>query len=182
MKGQRKFSVVGGDGKFRTEDTSTYDEDRFYTAAGQDKVMISVAIPQHIHMRMQRLMLEKRIPEYVSPTAIIRDAVIHRMHYLADKAKDEELLTALEDQIRQIELEQLGKRVEDLTLRFEAHHITMQKFLDTRDWYAFCQYLRILKVQLAEDVYSTPWNEKLEDFIDTWEMKVPENWRYWLEP
>jgi hypothetical protein len=68
-----------------TEDRAEYDAGKFYTRATDTKGFsstIRVAIPPEVMGRI--LDLCERVPQYKGSRDFARDAIVHRLHYLAE--------------------------------------------------------------------------------------------------
>ena len=88
---------------FATRDASAfatvknYDQDDFYMTAsdkrGHDKQM-RLAVPPEVAGQIDAIVASNRFP-YLTGAALVRDAVIHRLQYLAEISDDDETLRML---------------------------------------------------------------------------------------
>lgn len=73
-------------GKWKTSD-DTYSVEKFYTRATDARGhadRVSIKVPPEMLAECERLIHSGRIPEYQTPQDIFRDAVVHRLRWLAD--------------------------------------------------------------------------------------------------
>lgn len=171
------LQVVSSDGKFTTESSDVWDLDRHYCEAGRDKVTVNAPLTASSFARIQQLMNRGL---YLNHQAFIRDAVAHRLHYIAATTKDENLQKWAEDDLRRAELEDLEKTIERNQTNFANYAVRMQEFVDQEDWFTLTKYLNILSVELEVDKYKAPWDKELNDIVIHYQDEVPENWRRYL--
>ena len=79
---------------WKTEAPSSYREDKFYTQASDEKghsVPIHIRIPPDIYRRIEEVVSSRTIPDYKTMSDLVRDAIHHRLNYLAQKLNLEEV-------------------------------------------------------------------------------------------
>ena len=77
-----------------TTSSDGYDARSFYTQSSDSKghhAKIQVKVPTNIAGEISRLVQSGVIPEYDTAQALIRDAIIHRLHHVNEWIKDEGL-------------------------------------------------------------------------------------------
>lgn len=81
-----------------TADWSTsshgYTPNEFYTSATDhrgDRSMVRISLPPSIATQIAELVQQGRIPEYRTLQDVVRDALVHRLHYVAELLKDPQL-------------------------------------------------------------------------------------------
>lgn len=88
-------------------ESSEYDVSRFYVTSNDSQTRVSrkLWLPASTDAQMVRLIQEGRIAEYRNHSDIVRDALIHRLHFINQLLKDGVLGTAITGQMRQAKLD-----------------------------------------------------------------------------
>lgn len=119
-----------------------YALDQFFVRAtdgnGHDAVM-SVKVSPALFGELQRIVQSKTIPAYRTYADIIRDALVHRLRWLADEYPGSTNLAALEIEQRQAEIDRLSteratwrKLLTDLDT--QLNDLIGQNELDEAEW------------------------------------------------
>lgn len=96
-------------------DTTAYSIDKFYTQSTDKRghtEHIRVGLPPGLLAKVQELVQGSQFPDYRTSQDIVRDAVYHRLHYLADQNDLPDLRHIIEQEIRMVERQALIASIE----------------------------------------------------------------------
>ncbi len=102
--------------------TDDYDVASFYPEATDGRGHsdnFRVRLKPEIAGEIGALVASGLIPEYTTPSALIRDAVVHRLHWLSENADDPVLAAKLQEAIRRTVVEETTQRYIRLVDSFE---------------------------------------------------------------
>lgn len=122
--------------------SDSYSPDSFFTRAtdgnGHDTVM-SLKVSPALMGEIQRLVQSRIIPQYRTHSDLVRDALIHRLRYLADEFDGSVDLSALVVEQRQAEIDRMAsqraswrKLIADLEAQLDD--LIGQNELDEAEW------------------------------------------------
>jgi Arc/MetJ-type ribon-helix-helix transcriptional regulator len=100
-----------------TQSDNMYSTDEFYvrsTNAHDHSESIRVRLPKQVLGQASALVASKRYNAYRTVADVIRDALVHRLHYLANEAGDDELMEFVNRQIMQARLDQRIRTIEEM--------------------------------------------------------------------
>lgn len=75
------------DESWQTEPGDAYSPDRFYTRATDGKghaELLHLKLPPELASALAQIVQSRAIPEYRTVQDLIRDAIVHRLHYLRE--------------------------------------------------------------------------------------------------
>lgn len=141
-QGQPASGTIGNPNDPWSLSSNNYSQENFYVRAtdgnGHDAVLQTKISPALLG-EIQRLVQSREIPQYRTYADLVRDALVHRLRYLADEYPGAVNLHALEIEQRQAEIDRvLGEReawdkmITDLD-RTLAKLIQLNE-LDEADW------------------------------------------------
>lgn len=155
---------------------SGYDLNRFYTATrvGEAEAeKIQIKIPGTVWARICAMASDPQFPSYRTPHDVFRDAVTHRLHYLAsnDFVLDADLLDWVQMQVRQGEVERIQammRAARDVVIKFGEALGDAER---EKDW----ELARVLLEQGAEAAGELrhPYAGDLSRLIEEFERRIP---------
>lgn len=98
--------------------SESYSPETFYTRATDGNghaSVLHIKVSPALLGELQRLVQSRQIPQYQTYADVVRDAVIHRLRYIADQYPGATDLAALEIEQRQAELDRLSVQRESWT-------------------------------------------------------------------
>lgn len=163
-----------GDGWDLTD--SGYSLDRFYTATkvgDSEAEKVQLKLPTTVWARVCAMASDPQFPQYRTPHDMIRDAITHRLHYLASEGytADEDLRDWIKLQVRQGEVERrqaMMRAARETVVKFGEAFGDAER---ERDW----QLARELLDQAADavDELRDPYSGDLSRLIEEFERRVP---------
>lgn len=92
---------------FKTEDGG-YDPDKWYVTSMDDTGQtrqVRIAIAPRLYAEMERIVQSGQVPAYSTVAAMFRDAIVHRLRYLADHLDNAHLHEVVNHAIRQADMQ-----------------------------------------------------------------------------
>lgn len=155
---------------------SGYDEDRFYTAStssDEKSEKVYLRIDSGVWARMLGIVNKSDVTNYRTPHDLMRDAVIHRMHYLSKRGKvqDPDLDRWLKLQVRQGEVvrrRQMMKACKEALAEFQE---AFGEAETARDWNEAGALIE--QAEEAVEELDEPYAGDLMRMLDDFKRKVP---------
>lgn len=147
-------------------ETENYAVNKFYTSSienkhGNHRTIKNVPIPPGLMGQMSALVQSGRIPAYKTIQDIVRDAIVHRLHYLADFTADAEMKSVVEQEVldsNRIKIMDRMKKYKDTVSQFtDALFLTKME----RDTEAYTAVLKELNTAIP--FYPEPYRSQLEN-------------------
>lgn len=87
------------------DDPKQYSVDKFYTKADRDKLTerYQVRVSSEMARQLSVLFHSKEIPQYETPSDILRDALVHRLKHVGDMIKQGKLKDVVNHEIQEAE-------------------------------------------------------------------------------
>lgn len=168
---------TGAPGGWGTDDN--YSIDTFYTRATDAHGHSSYPkfrCPPHLYDRIASLVASRRIPPYSTPHDFVRDAVVHRLHYVERNIDD---LTLRDDISHALAYEEQRHRADSYTRVVDEHlsyartcREVATKATDLEDWIG----LRALAgdMRVAADNMRAPFDQHVIVEVEIIEAKLRE--------
>lgn len=144
------------------EDNDEYDPDEFYCGSvdrNGHHAGLNIGIKPNISARIDELVASKMFPAYKTKGHFARDAMVHRLHYLADRARDSDLLRFVKIEMHAAKLEADRYEHERLTKLLEDYDTLLRMKRDANDQRGLAAVVD-RAVVTANDLDS-PWDNKL---------------------
>ena len=130
--------MAGPNGETRRDvlfrpDSADYDPRAFYTSSvddGGNTKTIRASVPPAMYSELERLVQSGMIPAYGTKEAFVRDAMVHRLKWLAHDLDNDSLIKAVNHQIRQADMQ---RRIEDMHSCRRYVETTKQGIRDAED-------------------------------------------------
>lgn len=136
-----RLRVVGG-GDMADEydpfatDKKGYSEDKFYTKSTDGKGVSEtkyVKMPPSMIGEMGELIARRIIPDYRTDGDFIRDAVIHRLHHIAEMMNDGRLSAVVNRQVMLNENMRVMQDMEECQMIVTTHRDSFEKAVQIKD-------------------------------------------------
>ena len=130
--------MAGPNGETRRDvlfrpDSADYDPRAFYTSSvddGGNTKTIRASVPPAMYSELERLVQSGMIPAYGTKEAFVRDAMVHRLKWLAHDLDNDSLIKAVNHQIRQADMQ---RRIEEMHSCRRYVETTKQGIRDAED-------------------------------------------------
>lgn len=99
-----------------------YDVTEFYTRGSDARghgENVTVRVKPEIRGELASLVASGHVPDYTTMSDVVRDAIVHRLRWLANNADNAQLRDRLQDSVRRVTVEETTNRYTDLVDGFE---------------------------------------------------------------
>jgi len=159
---------------WKTESTG-YSIGEFYTQS-KDKqghsTLYHVRIPDHIAAELSKIVASGKIPRYSTPHDVIRDAIVHRLKYLADNFSElkERLSAAVQIAISTENAERRIREAEDLKNIEETTRFCCEKLFEFNDNISLLNFIEEQK----ENIHSVrePYKTRIIRVLSRYEERL----------
>ena len=155
-----------------TEDrtAATYDPADFHIASvnkHDHSSSVTFRAPGEVISELARMVASGDFPMYKTKSDFMRDAIVHRMHWLADNYDNEKMRQWVTRQSSLARLDARRDEVEELSRLVEGWKVDVARARDMKDTWAIGH----AKVMLAEDVAQVrdPYKSRLREILETLE-------------
>jgi Arc/MetJ-type ribon-helix-helix transcriptional regulator len=114
-----------------------YDVNQIYTTAGEQSESVRARIPLPMLGEMRALIESKDIPEYRTMSDFVRDAIHHRLRWVADNFDKLQLNRVLNTQSLIDGARKREQQMEGERLAVQTTQRVLQQALGNRDWLQF---------------------------------------------
>ena len=165
---------------FRVDERgSQYRADRFYTRSvnsdGHGEKM-SIRVPQGLDSQMHKAVAE--IPQYHTMHDLIRDAVVHRLHYLQHQhVHDPEMQALLDIEALKADDHRQDEIVRGFKDAIQALDDSRRFVWESDDIGAFAEKLD--RGSLLADKMRPPWGAQASEMLKGWRVKSAERVKKW---
>ena len=167
--------VVGNPNDPWTLSGSSYDIDSFYTRAtdgnGHDGVL-QVKVSPALLGQITHILESKAIPAYRTRADVVRDAVIHRLRYLADNYDGSVNLADLEIEQRQAEIDKFKAQRQAWKTYLADLDNQLKDLIDAEE-YEEAEYL--MEMNEWNESMSVPYLRKLNEILGTHRKALRKN-------
>ena len=145
-----------------------YREDRIYTrstdAAGHQK-HLRVNVPPSIAGQLASLAADGQIPAYRTSQDVVRDAIVHRLHWLAQNQlnPNQDVMRVVDVEMRKCRLDAITREVVELNGMVEAAREAMEQAAHARDVYAL--FDAITQAQLEAEAVRDPYQTRIFEMV-----------------
>ena len=143
---------------------STYDINEFYTRSTDEKghyKQLRVSVPPEVAARIGQLVQQHTVPQYKTMEAFIRDAIIHRLHWLAHEFVDTEVQREVERQARITLAANMRADVEANVQHVEQLTEDVRLCIQQQDWSTLYHWYRMESNQLSD--YREPYRSRIRE-------------------
>lgn len=122
---------------FTAHDPKAYDEHEFYTRTTDGhghSENHQVRLPPDVSSEVAGLVQSKRVPKYGTAQAFIRDAVIHRLYYIAYRLDDRDLKRAVAIQINLARVENKREEIKSMARTVDEYKALYDEAREAQDW------------------------------------------------
>jgi hypothetical protein len=161
---------------------AAYDPLKFYCKATDTKghgERVGFKVPPEIYAQVMNLVYSRDFPDYESPPDFFRDAAVHRLAQLADKATDPGLREAIKDVVTRLAFMDFSAKVKYEVEMWEHAHEdfreTLSKLEAAGAWGQVWEYLR--RASDIIDAAPEPFRSTGMDVLSEWRDRVPQEWR-----
>lgn len=162
-----------------------YSPDNFYCSSRNvgtgDYETIRLKIPAWIYREVVRLVASGDIPKYQSPHDMIRDALHHRIHYIADNMAVPPMRFILQEAQAQLMAEQYVLDVKTQVDRREEYTqnniAEMERCARYELWDLLANLIHRARMTMDHEAWTGVQYETLRKACDEYEIKVPEQHR-----
>lgn len=155
------------------QDTQTpYSRERFYTKSRDktgEKDNVRVQFPGGLGHEVDALIAEKIIPEYATRQDFVRDAIVHRLHDIAEMKEMGRLSRRMNPLILQMEMEQLKADVESSRATVQITEAMLTGSATSSDWVAVGMALERGFMQIG--TLREPYQSQLRDILRSYEQR-----------
>ena len=95
-----------------------------------------VNVPPEVAARVEAIVATKTIPAYRTGQDLIRDAIMHRLHWLEERIEDPELARVLANERRRSSYSQAKQEIEELTQLVADAETVLALQAKAKDWWA----------------------------------------------
>lgn len=116
--------------------TANYSPSKIYTRSVDKKghgEVLHVKLPPDLMARAAEIVAAKAFPDYRTPHDIVRDALVHRLKYMADVLRDDELQRRVTIEMRNCEIEGMLRELEQLQTHVKLGLTLLKQAKDSED-------------------------------------------------
>lgn len=164
-----KLLVVNGD--FNpwklTSSNPSYDPHEFYvrsTNKHDHSETVSLRIPGDVLAEWSGIVASERYPMYHTKSDFLRDAVVHRLNWIADEYQDEDLLRWVKQEQMLARIEALDRETALLTSIVKGWKVRVQAAKDAKDAWAVQQARKMIQEDIDE--VREPYRGQLVELLD----------------
>lgn len=161
MTRRRHLKVVD---EFSTE--TSYDEEIYYTAATDEQghsAIVRFRVPPSLQGEISKIVQGGKVAAYTTMQDFYRDALFHRLQWIADRLGDVKLLGVIERERRLVNTESKKNEYEGLSNDVESTTDLCRKLSKAGDW----ELLKdtIDDVEVTAEGSREPYRGKLEALV-----------------
>lgn len=180
-----ELKAVGGSGVKRgrpsgefdpwsTETTPDgYSEERFYcrsTNTYDHSVRLTVHLPPHIGAKVHEVVDSKHFPKYRSVADVLRDALVHRLWYLAQLSENPELLEVIQMELLECKEEEIQQRLTMYRTAVDRSEESLEMAYKIGDKYQLMEALVVAEAKF--EFLRHPYDARMRDLIDRYTKYV----------
>lgn len=97
-------------------DSNSYSADKFYTKSTDGRgnsELLNVKVSPFVYGILAELVESPDFPDYRTKADVIRDMLVHRLHYVREMAKDEARMAGLKQRTRMLQMEAQVERLKN---------------------------------------------------------------------
>lgn len=162
----KKMSAREQEAAWETAVSTTYSLDTFYTRSTDDDghhSSIAISLPPHTAGRIDEL-LQKGLYPFKTKGHFVRDAIVHRLQYLAERGNIPELERFVALETRAARLAMIRYEDESMTNMIENYDQMLRMKRDRNDKRGIAFLLDDIR-ETAEEV-GDPWDQTLLDLVN----------------
>jgi Arc/MetJ-type ribon-helix-helix transcriptional regulator len=147
-----------------------YSVNQVYTTAGEQSESVRARIPLPMLGEIRALIESKDIPEYRTMSDFVRDAIHHRLHWVAENFDKVQLNRVLNTQSL---IDGARKREQQMEGERQAVQMTqrvLQQALGNRDWLQFDGLM--VEAKAAIDGMTGAYQQEMERLVDRMEREA----------
>lgn len=178
---QEENYARGSEGEFRAfkVDGSDYREDRFYVRSVDDRghgVKMNIRIPQGIDTMMHKAVAD--LPNYHTMHDLIRDAVMHRLHYIQQRhIIDLDMQTLLDVEALKADDYRQDQIIAGYRDAIKDLDDSLKFVWESGDIGAFRE--KLSRGSLLVDTMRQPWRTHAGEMLQSWKAKSDERVKKW---
>lgn len=154
-----------------------YREDNFYTKSTDNRGhsgSIRVPVPTTLAAEIEALVASRMIPDYRTPQDVLRDAMVHRLHWLSEALKNGRLKRVVSVHARLAERQRQIQEMQELQELLNQTEDACSKAVAQRDWRLLAEILNDSEDEL--DLLHEPYFTRMKDLIDRFTRDLPKEW------
>lgn len=159
---------------WQTTGSAKYDRDEFYVRSKDDDkstAHIRTNAPASVAAQMDAIVQQRSIPDYRTREDIVRDALVHRLHYLNEtRLHDPRLQHVVEREMKWARLDRIATEHETNRDRLNTVRRNLSMYVAARDWTSLKETLYLASEE-ADEMHE-PWAS------DMWQLVQDYRGRY----
>lgn len=160
-------------------DDGQYSEEKFYCHSTDGKghaESLRVNVPPPIMAQISKMIQSNQFPDYSTAQDITRDALIHRLRFLATMKGDRELLRIIEFEMRNAERARKLHMLERMQFALEETERLFKMAHDLNDAMMLIDAINDARGELSAGTFMVePWRSKMAELIDRYDKKLNKN-------